>query len=280
MISEPLFSRINAACQGQWETLGPPVGECRTLLEDPARPCLTEAGDTYKMGGGYYLYDTCDPDLLALDAETHRPRILQPEEYTVESLKERKAQDVQILAAGSPPLPEDQQWYANSGSYACGQERNSLVWLNLPSVRDALNVRNESVSGRKFSFSTVLPGYGYTAHSLLDLYNETLTKSGLRIMQYSGDADPCVPYVGTERWIESLRMPIQIPWRPWRVDSEVAGYALRYKTAERDEDTGKGTGYFDFVTIRDAGHMVPRYKPAAALEMMRAFLEGRVLSSG
>ena len=34
-------------------------------------------------------------------------------------------------------------------------------------------------------------------------------------------------------------------------------------------------GSFDFVTIRNAGHMVPRYKPAASLAMMRAFLEER-----
>ena len=35
-----------------------------------------------------------------------------------------------------------------------------------------------------------------------------------------------------------------------------------------DDDAGGGAGYFDFVTIRDAGHMVPRYKPAAALETL------------
>ena len=55
------------------------------------------------------------------------------------------------------------------------------------------------------------------------------------------------------------------------MNSEIAGYAMRYQT-EGDE------GSFDFVTIRNAGHMVPRYKPAASLAMMRAFLEGRVPS--
>jgi serine carboxypeptidase-like clade 1 len=299
MISEPLYAKINAACQGQWGTLGAPTSEaCRTLLEDPVRPCLAEAGDTYEMGGGYYLYDTCDPDLLALDPKTHRPRAVQPEEYTVAHLlASKKKKEMKMMgkletmeevpasaSAYSSPLPAEGAWYPNSGTYACGQERNSLVWLNLASVRKALHVRAESAAGRKFSFSTALPGYGFTAHSLLNVYNTTLIKSGLRIMQYSGDADPCVPYVGTERWIESLRMTIQNPWRPWSVNSEVAGYAMRYKTAtvveEADADEATGGGYFDFVTIRDAGHMVPRYKPAASLEMMRAFLDGRVPSLG
>ena len=35
--------------------------------------CLSHAGDTYDMGGGYYLYDTCGNDLLALDPRTNFP---------------------------------------------------------------------------------------------------------------------------------------------------------------------------------------------------------------
>ena len=68
----------------------------------------------------------------------------------------------------------------------------------------------------------------------------------------SGDADPCVPYIGTMRWIQSLNLPVASTWKPWMSGSELAGYATRYSTGEKG-------GYFDFVTIRNAGHMVPRY---------------------
>ena len=34
---------------------------------------MSHAGDTYDMGGGYYLYDTCGNDLLALGADDNQP---------------------------------------------------------------------------------------------------------------------------------------------------------------------------------------------------------------
>ena len=118
------------------------------------------------------------------------------------------------LKSASLSTADQSNWYPNSGSYACGQERASLVWLNLEAVREALHVRTESASGRKFSFSTTLPGYGHTAASLLSLYNGTLTKSSLRILQYRE-----MPIrVRALRWdralIESLRLPVDRPWRP------------------------------------------------------------------
>ena len=161
---------------------------------------------------------------------------------------------------------EPEEYDNNAGTYACGQERNSLVWLNLETVREALHAPTFKQSGRKFDFSTGLPGYNFTAHSLLSLYNDTLVPN-LTIMQYSGDADPCVPYIGTERWIESLRMPVVKPWRPWKCGTEIAGYTTTY---QRD---GNPKHFFDFVTVRNAGHMVPRYKPASALQMMATFLD-------
>ena len=45
-----LYARVNEACQGQWGTYSAPSQECQALLEDPVRPCLKEAGDTYENG--------------------------------------------------------------------------------------------------------------------------------------------------------------------------------------------------------------------------------------
>ena len=41
----------------------------------------------------------------------------------------------------------------------------------------------------------------------------------------------------------------------------VSGYVQRY-----------AANNFTFATLRDAGHMAPRYRPAAALHMFRRFL--------
>lgn len=84
-------------------------------------------------------------------------------------------------------------------------------------------------------------------------------------MQFSGDADPCVPTVGTQRWIDSLGLDIVDAWRPWQAPGTmpVTGYVQTY-----------AVNNFTFVTMRDAGHMVPRYKPRQALHLFRTYLTG------
>jgi hypothetical protein len=225
----------------QWGTYAAPASKkCADLLEDPVRPVLREAGDTYDMGGGYFLYDTCGEDLLAIDPKTHKPRAVEEHEYTVDHLirrstqrhlqRETTAADTANAQASVYKSVDPQGEFANDqGTYACGQERASLVWLNLESVRTAIHVQTFAESGRKFDFSTGLH-YEFTAHSLLDLYAKTLVPN-VRIMQYSGDADPCVPYVGTERWIASLGLDVSVPWRPWQNPNGngVAGYVTTYK---------------------------------------------------
>ena len=146
--------------------------------------------------------------------------------------------------------------YANdAGEYACGQENAASVWLNLPAVQDALHV-----SRQRFDFSTGLD-YNFTRHSLLDEYASTLV-SAFRVMHYSGDADPCVPHVGTQRWIASLALPEVEAWHPWTAPGTmpVSGYATRYAPN------------FTFATVRDAGHMAPRYKPRELLYLFDSWL--------
>ena len=203
---------------------------------------MAYAGDVYTMGGGYYLYDTCGSDLLARGDDDVNGRF---------DVVERRP---------------------NSGEYYCGSERASQSWLNLDAVREAIHVQSQHASGRAFSFSTQL-NYSFTAHTLLPLYNQTLIHH-YRILQYSGDADPCVPYIGTERWIESLNLPVSAPWRPWTVDDRVAGYVRVYDAASREQEEGEQeqNNTFTFATVRDAGHMVPRYKPNEALHLFRHFL--------
>ena len=161
----------------------------------------------------------------------------------------------------------DHSYRPDAGLYACGQEKMSTTWLNREDVRAAIHVQTKAQSGRDFHFSTGL-NYTFTKYSLLDDYKQKLLPN-FRVWQYSGDADPCVPYVGTQRWIAELGYNATEPWRPWRVAGQgggVAGYVEKY-----------GINDFSFVTIRDAGHMSPRYKPAATLHMFKQFLANKPL---
>jgi len=270
MIPESLYSKIYEACSSWWgngkpfpdgpDMFSAPPEPCKTLLEDPVRPCKSVAGDTYDMGGGYYLYDTCSQDMLALDKNDNLPH---PERFAL------PAQDVPEDLGRQLQAPPTSPEYANTdGEYACGQERASTAYLNLPAVQRAAHVR--LVGKKRFDFSTGLH-YKYTALSLLDEYKDKLLPN-FRILQFSGDADPCVPYVGTKRWIDFLDLPIATPWRPWSTKEGglVAGYSQVY--------SGEGIGStFTFTTIRSAGHMVPRYKPSEAFHMFKSFLNDHPL---
>merc|ERR1719270_3368904 len=86
------------------------------------------------MGGGYYLYDTCARDLLALSKEDNRPH---PEEAA-------RA----FTSRSSLAFPN------TAGRYACGQERASTAWLNLPAVQEALHVH--LVDKKRFDLFTAL----------------------------------------------------------------------------------------------------------------------------
>jgi hypothetical protein len=74
------------------------------------------------------------------------------------------------------------EYAIDSGEYACGQERATQIWLNLPEVQKALHVK--LVGKSSFGFSTGL-NYTFTTGSLLDEYKTQLIPN-LRILQYSG----------------------------------------------------------------------------------------------
>ena len=163
--------------------------------------------------------------------------------------------------------------YPNSaGEYACGQENAGAFWLNLPAVQSALHVA--LVGKTRFSFSTGLD-YKFTRDSLVDAYRAPLS-THFRILQFSGDADPCVPHVGTARWISSLGLPVTSEWRPWTAPGTmpVTGYVTTYNVSATEPMARAG---LTFATVRDAGHMVPRYKPSQSQYMIRRWLSGEAL---
>ena len=241
---------------------------------------------------GYFLYDTCGNDLLALGKGGKYQYAAAEEGLSVaEMVAMRQARQVHasvgvdggvggvggVGGAGGaggvgPNSGGDQGWYPDSGQYACGQEAASAAWLNLDAVRAAIHVQSREEAGRAFSYSTGL-NYTFTLYDIVGNYSSTLVPA-LRILQYSGDADPCVPYIGTERWIASMGLPVRDAWRPWPQDRaggwQVAGYTTVYSVPGKDHT-------FTFATVRDAGHMVPRYKSKEALHLITQFLKDEPL---
>lgn len=70
-----------------------------------------------------------------------------------------------------------------------------------------------------------------------------------------------VPFQGSAVWIANLNRPVVQPWTAWMVDGQVAGYITKYDL-------------INFITVKDAGHMVPQYQPKLAYKMYEKYLKG------
>lgn len=107
--------------------------------------------------------------------------------------------------------------------------------------------------------------------------------SGLRVLVYSGDHDMVVPHTGTTAWLYGrasgggrgrLGRP-DGPLRPWALGGQVAGWTASWPGPEGR--AGAGVRGLRYASVKGAGHMVPQSKPAAALALLRAHLEGTEL---
>jgi len=138
------------------------------------------------------------------------------------------------------------------------------AYLNSPDVRKALHASDNA--GTWSVCANIL--YKFGTESIVPYY-QTFIKSGkYHIVVFSGDADTVVNFVGTEEWIQDLKLSVVEKWGHWnytRIDGEnnpqVGGWRIKYN----------GIG---FVTVKGAGHMVPWYQPAPALELFTQFLKG------
>ncbi|KAG6482434.1 hypothetical protein ZIOFF_059065 [Zingiber officinale] len=80
----------------------------------------------------------------------------------------------------------------------------------------------------------------------------------------SGAFDGRVPVTSTRYSLNKLKLKVKIPWRAWMLNSEVGGCIVVY-----DHN-------LTFAIVQGAGHNVPSYQPARALEMITRFLKGCV----
>ncbi|KAG6486320.1 hypothetical protein ZIOFF_054890 [Zingiber officinale] len=133
----------------------------------------------------------------------------------------------------------------------------------------------------------VIPSWSNQPSTMLPIIHELLS-NGIRVLKYrcidfviaseggfdqilslttvwmecSGDFDGVVPVTSTRYSLKKLKLRVKAPWRAWMLNIEVGGYTVLY-----DHN-------LTFVIIRGAGHEVPSYQPARALEMIMSFLQG------
>ncbi|KAF2320830.1 hypothetical protein GH714_031106 [Hevea brasiliensis] len=133
----------------------------------------------------------------------------------------------------------------------------SYIWANDKTVQAALHVREGIIKGwERCNSSLNSTNYAHDITSSVS-YQQNLTKKGFHALIYSGDHDMVVPHVGTQQWIKSLNLTIKDDWRPWFVNSQIAGYVTMYS---------KNKYILTYAT--GAGHTASEYKPMQCLAMV------------
>merc|ERR1712038_706299 len=111
---------------------------------------------------------------------------------------------------------------------------------------------------------------------------------------YNGDTDPCVSYEGTRLAVKQIQIDEMDggSYRPWFYNQTAAEMkVLMEKSALFGPNLvaqnmgaqmgGEVTDYqngLKFVTFHGSGHMVPQFRPQAALHFLEKFLSGDELS--
>lgn len=176
------------------------------------------------------------------------------------------------------------------------------TYLNRSDVREALHVTDSPIE----SWPYPAVGFDYTkqydacnedpephAPSMIKFYNYLAPKLKA-IWVYNGDTDPCVSYEGTRTAIKRVGYAELDggSYRPWFYNHTAASLdVLKEKAAMFGPDLlaiptgiqfgGEVVNYennLSFLTVHGSGHMVPQFRPQAALHMLSKLVKFEHLS--
>jgi len=141
----------------------------------------------------------------------------------------------------------------------CIDINSTRNYMNRQDVRKAIFV-SDKVS--YWDVCSQIINYSFGSGDMIPIYNQLVTK--YRVLLYSGDVDSCVNYIGTQKSAELIKAPgTKGVWTAWMVQDQVGGYKIQL---------GDNLQY---ITIKNAGHMVPSYQPEAALSFFDRFIHNK-----
>ncbi|KAK4480188.1 hypothetical protein RD792_013250 [Penstemon davidsonii] len=255
LISNNIFKEAEALCKGMYHTSN--NANCKKMLNkidsildglnryDILEPCFHKPGVNDVPNGNLSFV----PESFKQLGVTDRPLAVRKRMFGRAWPFRAPVQDGII-----PSWPQ----LMREISVPCLNDVVATEWLNNDAVRKAINANPES---GKWSLCADIR-YSHDAGSMIS-YHKNLTANGYRVLIYSGDHDMCVPFTGTQAWIQSLGFKIVDEWRPWVSNGQTAGFLEKY------------AGDFTFLTIKGAGHTVPEYKPRESLHFFGRWLQGQ-----
>jgi len=169
-------------------------------------------------------------------------------------------------------LRDENENTSNSIQYEPCEDLYSSNYLNKMDVKLALHVHTdieweECSRTTKYNLADkMLPMEKYYRIIL-----NSKTHPDLRVLVYSGDDDSVCGTIGTQRWIYDLGFPTTSLWETWYdQEGQTAGFVTKFKTPFGKESR------FSFITVHDAGHEVPTYRPKDALELFDMYINNKI----
>eukprot|EP01052_Picozoa_sp_SAG31_P033593 SAG31_NODE_3819_length_3852_cov_8.593658_1_plen_559_part_00 len=318
LLSRQLYRQVGRACNFSWNGDAEPDAECLSML----MACHNQSGIKLHAPS-YNVYDFCRSGIGSAGYVAPRPPARQSEMLAAPWAASPLAHSPGCTTSGTRPQSpgvntataltagaslssepangDEQRW--------CGSGAAAVIWQAIPAVASALHVNLSNgcdvpaaLSGREPGPKSIWKALPPPANKCLNEYKRA-PAGDLRplyaelarrwpVLLYSGDADSCVPHVGTEEWVHELGFPVAEQWRPWLSLANGSGPVGSNGTSHIYQPDGhtaeaQRVGYVTtfggdavrlwFATVNGAGHEVPMYKPEAALALISRFLEGRSL---
>lgn len=156
-------------------------------------------------------------------------------------------------------------------------------YLNSDKVYEALAVPREQVPKYEVASDEVNHAFDQTADIAIGMTPQVqfLLASGIDVLVYQGKLDLACNTAGNLRWAEGMSWKgqpefVSKDFKRWKIGGKEVGEFKEVYIGGVDGDDGKERNVrFGFVTIDAAGHMVPQDQPAAALDMLERWLDGR-----
>jgi len=135
----------------------------------------------------------------------------------------------------------------------------AVTYLNRADVQAAIHAKPTvwAECSNKISYNT-----SDSQNPMEPYYRNLIAVNQLHILVYSGDDDSVCATEGSQEWIYDLGFPVDQEWKAWTdSDGQVGGYLVVFEG-------------FKFATVHGAGHEVPTYMPARALQLFQNYLNG------
>mmetsp|Transcript_76316 Transcript_76316/g.174812 ORF Transcript_76316/g.174812 Transcript_76316/m.174812 type:complete len:516 (+) Transcript_76316:18-1565(+) len=232
LMSEATYHRVVAACTDWWK----PSEKCSAALNE-AREAIGDFEEPGTYWNVYNIYDTCSD--MPHESRAQRAKLGQPEQ---------------------------------GASWFCGGLRTTQIYMNHPMVRRAMGAtersewrfEQEDLVWKCDNDDEVARRDNYTSRTCnISDFRPMIKEVAAQVpfLVYSGDVDAQLPHTASEWWTSHLGFRQVKKWHPWQsAGSYVGGYTTVYEHG------------FTFATVKGAGHMVPQYRPLAALELVKSFV--------